>query len=138
MDLGGQFANCFANQHGSHRQPAGDRFGQADQIGLQAIMLEGKHPPGAAKPGLDFIDDQQRAPFAADRLRPMQIFGLPGVTPPSPCTTSRITAAVCFIDRVLQRLQVVIRDMGKTGNQRLKRLAVFFFPGGGKAPIVRP
>ena len=73
--LGGQFAHARADQHGAHRQAAGDGFGQAKQVGLQGVVLVGEHLAGAAKAGLDFVEDQQRAAFAAELLRAQQEFG---------------------------------------------------------------
>ncbi len=79
----------------AHRESAAEALGQADDVGLDAGMLDREPLAGAAEAGLDLVDDQQRAALAAQPLRPsVRKSGVPTLTPLSPWTTSRMTAAV--------------------------------------------
>ena len=58
-------------EHAGQRQPAGDRLGHRDQVRLDAVVLDGEHPPGAPEARLHLVGDEQD-PFAvADRAQPL-------------------------------------------------------------------
>ena len=69
-----QAGHSRAEQNRAHRQPTGDGFRQAQHIGGDTGMLDGKHLAGAAKTGLDFVDDQQSPLLRANLPGGLQIF----------------------------------------------------------------
>ena len=44
-------------EHARERQPGGDRLGDRDQVGLDAVVLDREQLPGAAEAGLHLVDD---------------------------------------------------------------------------------
>ena len=54
--------DLLAGQRRGERQvAAGDALAETEQVGLDALVLDGEHAPGAAEAGRDLIADQQRA-----------------------------------------------------------------------------
>ena len=54
-------------EHARERQPGGDRLGDRDQVGLDAVVLDREHPAGAAEAGLHLVDDEDDPVPVADR-----------------------------------------------------------------------
>jgi hypothetical protein len=49
----------------SHRQAAGDRLRDTEDVGNDLVLLEREHRPGPAEPRLDLVEDEQHAALAA-------------------------------------------------------------------------
>ncbi len=70
------------------------RFGQRDDVGREAHILEAEEAAGAPAAGLDVVDDQQRAVTLGDLRRCARSHsGEAALRPPSPCTVSTRIAA---------------------------------------------
>ena len=54
---------------------ARERLRDRDEVGLEAPVLEGEQPAGAAEPGLHLVDAEERAVAAAERLRRLEVAG---------------------------------------------------------------
>ncbi len=67
-------ADVRAGDHGAERHAAGNAFGRAKDIGLDAPMLAGKHFSGPAEAGLNFVGNQENAVVSAKLLEHRQIF----------------------------------------------------------------
>jgi hypothetical protein len=50
----------LTQEHGSHREPARERLGEREQIGLDSGLLVRPERAGAAEPHLHLVEDQQR------------------------------------------------------------------------------
>ena len=57
------------------RHAVAHRLGQRDDVGRDAVVLEAEPPPGAAEPGLDLVDHQQRRRCVADLADRRQVAG---------------------------------------------------------------
>src|SRR6202453_1172398 len=61
--------------HRRQRQSAGDTFGGADQVGLDALVLAGEHRSGPGKPGHHLVGDEHNvvlmAPIEQRRQEPL-------------------------------------------------------------------
>ena len=76
------------------RHAVGQALGHGDEVGPDALVVEGEQVAGAAEPGLDLVGDEQHAVLAAPRGDRGQEPRAPGSTkPPSPCTGSMTTQA---------------------------------------------
>ena len=49
----------------SQRHPAAEGFGQADDVGCDAVLAHGEHFARASHPGLNFVEDEQRTHLVA-------------------------------------------------------------------------
>ena len=59
--------NPFVGQYRADRNvTAGQRFGEQDDVRLDAPMLACEEATGASEPGLDFVGDKQRTVLAAE------------------------------------------------------------------------
>ena len=56
-----QVGGVAEGQRGAHRQPAAERLGQGDDVGLHAVGLVHEPGAGAADAGLHLVDGEQRA-----------------------------------------------------------------------------
>ena len=54
-----------ASAERGEREPAGDALGHADDVGLDAVVLDGEHLAGAAEAALHLVGDEQDAVLAA-------------------------------------------------------------------------
>ena len=57
------------------REAAGERFGDGDEVGLDAGILDAEHLAGAREAGLHLVGDQQDAVLVADRAQRLEQFG---------------------------------------------------------------
>ena len=74
---------------GADRKPAAQRLGHGHEIGLDSVVLAGKHPAGAAEARLHFVDDEQDAVLAGNaRSSARRLRAAPTTNPPSPSTSS--------------------------------------------------
>ena len=100
--------------HARERQPAGDRLGDRHQVGLDPVVLDREHAPGAAEAGLHLVGDEQDSLAVADPRSPSMNSCGAGRKPASPCTGSTtiaatVSAATCVDERPLERAQRVGR-----------------------------
>ena len=76
------------------RKAAGQRFGDGDQVRLDAGILDAEHLAGAREAGLHLVGDQQDAVLVADLAQRLAaVRSGAGWKPPSPCTGSMMIAA---------------------------------------------
>ena len=62
------------DEHRADRhEPAGQRLGETDHVGLEPPVLQREEAPGTPDPGLDLIADEQRPRLAAQRLGADQV-----------------------------------------------------------------
>ena len=59
------FLEFGAGQHGGQREAGAERLRQGQDVGDDAVALEGVPIAGAAEPGLGLIKDQQHPAFPA-------------------------------------------------------------------------
>ena len=57
LGVGGLGVEAGADRH----QAATECLGKCEDVWSHALRLAGEQPPGPAEPGLDLVDDQQRA-----------------------------------------------------------------------------
>ena len=58
-------------EHARERQAGGDRLGDGDQVGLDAVVLDREQLAGAREAGLHLVDDQADPVLVADRAQPL-------------------------------------------------------------------
>ena len=59
--------HALGGQRGRERQvAAGDALGEAEEVGRDAFVLAGEHPPRAAEAGGHLVEDQQHAVAVAE------------------------------------------------------------------------
>ena len=68
MCASGKLSQPPVDQNRPHGHTAGEALGQAHQVGLQVVVLAGKHPTGASEASLDLVDDEKHSPLATERL----------------------------------------------------------------------
>ena len=59
---------------GRERKAAGERLAEADEVGHDAAVFAGEPFSGAAKAGVNFVENQQRAVFVAEFAQQRQKF----------------------------------------------------------------
>ena len=80
---------------GRKRETAGERLAQADEIGRDTAVFAGEPFSGAAKAGVDFVEDQERVLLVADSAQPRQEFMRRDIdNRPEPCTGSTRIAPI--------------------------------------------
>ena len=89
----GRVHDLGAADDAGQRHAAGQALGDADQIGLDVVMLHREQLAGPAEAGLDFVGDQHDAVFVADPAQRPHQFGRRLWKPPSPWTGSTMIAA---------------------------------------------
>ena len=65
--------DLLAGDHGRDRQPGAERLGQRQDVGHDAVALEGIHVAGPAQAGLRLVEDEQHAALDAHLLEPAQV-----------------------------------------------------------------
>ena len=50
----------------AERQPAGEALAREDDVGLDAVVLDGPEPPGATDAALHLVGDEQDAVLVAE------------------------------------------------------------------------
>ena len=82
MDVGalqrphGPLVDLPPSDHGGHRHvAAAQRLSHEHEVRLKAPMLECEPPAGASQPGLNLVDDEQRAIAVAQLLRGLEVAG---------------------------------------------------------------
>ena len=101
-------------------KPPPRALGGGQDIGGDAVTHVGVEMAAATVAALHFIENQQRLMAVAQFAHPLQEFGRGAVTPPSPWIGSRITAQVRSEIASAKRGQIVERNMGDAGRQRLE------------------
>ena len=56
--------------HAGERKAGRDRLGDGHQVGLDAVVLDREHLPGAAEAGLHLVDDEDDPVLVADPAQP--------------------------------------------------------------------
>ena len=119
--------NRFLVQHGADGNvTAGQCLGDDDDIGIYiAVMFHGQKAAGAAKAGLDFIHDKQRAVFAAQTsgfaqiacIRNSDAFALDGL--------NNKRGDVFGAKRFFKSAKIVVLDFAITGQKRAEAVAEY-------------
>ena len=59
--------NVIADQHGSHwNQSTTECLGEDHHVGMHVVVMRGEKFPGSVHAGLHFIENEERAMFAAE------------------------------------------------------------------------
>lgn len=137
-----QSGDALTKGDGTHRKATGNALGHGEDVRLDPDGLAGKERPGASKPGLDFIQNEQRTTFAAKLLRPVQKCGRPRTHTAFTLDDFQDDRADLIRDGGIEGGFIVVGDIGETGEQRLERLTVLWFPRGrqrpGRPPVEAP
>ena len=97
-------------EYRSHGNAAGQGLGQAKHVGLHEL-LAGKQRAGAAKAGLDLVDDQQDAPGIANFAHFLKIFPIADFDPPFALDDFQQDRRGAVAGRCIQLGHVVVGDM---------------------------
>ena len=129
MQAGWQCTHPAANQYRTNGHPAGQRFGDAQQVRLHSRMLAGKDAPRAANASLHFINYQKRAVFAAQALRRQKILRISRADAAFALNYFQNYCGGLAGEGSGERVNIVVGYMCDASQQRLKGLAIFVLAG---------
>src|SRR2546426_3342419 len=125
--------DAVRQEHGTHRQPTGERLRQGQHVGDDLCLLVGEQRSRAPQPALHLVEDQPHAPPGAQLAHEREPLGI-----------DRADAALALQrlddhrrgagrrDRVIDRRPILPRDDAHAGDEGLERLAVLRPVGGGE------
>src|SRR5439155_10114509 len=124
----GEVADLARERDRAHGHPAGDRFGEAQDVRHQSVLVYREERARPAEAGLDLVDNQEGPALGADTC------GFP-----RELTARRTHAALSLHelederggligDRRVERLGLVERNVRETGNERTEHVPVLGSP----------
>ena len=104
-------------------------------------MFAGKHLARTSESGLNLIHDEEGAAFLAQRLQASKILGASEADTPFSLHNFDDHSSGVFIDGAPHCFQIIVGNMAKFRDQRLKGLSILLFPSsaqGSHGPAVEP
>ena len=69
----GPLLDLVAGEHGRQRQAGAEGLRQREDVGHDAVALEGEHEPGTADAGLRLVEHEEHPPLVAAFLQGRQV-----------------------------------------------------------------
>ena len=127
--------DALARQHRADRHMAArQRLRQQHHVGFDVPVLDREEFSGAADAGLDFVRDEQRAVFAAQRGCARQKFVVGHVDALALDRLDDEGGDLARRQRLLQRCEIVERDRVHSGSSGSKPSRKFWSPVSDSAP----
>jgi len=130
---------------GAH-QGRGDRIDTAaeslardDHVGIDPFVLVGPEPTGAAKAGLDLVDDQEHAPLSAQPREPREVVLGRQEHPEGRWDRLQDHRCGVVVEHALHRLEIAEGDLleaGEVGTEGRSILGVTGREGEARVPMV--